>query len=83
MFYVYSLYSETFDKIYIGFSTDVEKRLDAHNDERNKGWTSRYKPWKIIYTEEFDNKTTALKREKQLKTSAGRKFLHVLVEKIK
>jgi len=83
MCHVYVLYSESFDKIYIGFSTDVQKRLASHNDDRNKGWTSRYKPWKIIYTEEFDNKTTALKREKQLKTSVGRGFIHGLLDKCK
>ena len=79
MFFVYSLYSKSFDKIYIGFSTDVQKRLAAHNDERNTGWTSKYRPWEIIYTEEFENKTEALKREKQLKTSRGRSFIRGLV----
>ncbi|GAB1451528.1 hypothetical protein MASR2M47_15850 [Draconibacterium sp.] len=81
MFYVYALYSEQFDKIYIGFSADAQKRLASHNDQLNTGWTAKYKPWKIIYTEEFENKTAALKREKQLKTSAGRRFIHGIVEK--
>ena len=79
MCHVYVLYSEIYDKIYIGFSTDVQKRLAAHNDKRNTGWTSRYQPWEIIHSEEFDNKTAALKREKQLKTSSGRKFIWDLV----
>ena len=59
MYSVYALYSVNFDKIYIGFSSDPEKRLLSHNDERNTGWTSKYHPWKIIYTEEFENKTEA------------------------
>ena len=31
MFTVYVLHSQSFDKIYIGFTSDIEKRLFAHN----------------------------------------------------
>jgi len=79
MFFVYVLYSEEFDKIYIGFTSDVQKRLAAHNDERNTGWTKKYQLWKVIHLEEFETKTDALKREKQLKTSRGRNFIHTLI----
>ncbi len=75
MFFVYALYSEKFDKIYIGYSSDVQNRFAAHNDERNTGWTSKYQPWKLIYTEELETKSAALKRERQLKTSRGRDFI--------
>ncbi len=39
MFYVYVLYSTNFDKIYIGFTSDIDNRLIAHNHSSNKGWT--------------------------------------------
>ncbi len=79
MYIVYALFSEKYDKIYIGFTSDVQKRLVAHNDERNTGWTAKYRSWKIIYTEELENKSDALKREKQLKTSRGRNFIRGLI----
>ncbi len=79
MFFVYALFSEKFDKIYIGFSTDLDKRLAAHNDPRNTGWTSKFQPWVVIYTEKCITKTIALRREKQLKTSQGRKFVRSLI----
>ena len=41
MFTVYVLHSQIFDKIYIGFTSDIEKRLFAHNHISNKGWTKK------------------------------------------
>ena len=83
MFTVYVLHSRSFDKIYIGFTTDIEKRLFAHNHISNKGWTKSFQPWEIIYTEEFKLKSDAMIREKQLKTSKGRDFIrkNILISK--
>ena len=75
MFTVYVLYSQSFDKIYVGFSSDLEKRLLAHNHPSNKGWTKSFQPWKIIYTEEYETKVDAMAREIQLKSSRGRDFI--------
>ena len=75
MFSVYVLYSETFDKIYVGFTSDVEKRLIAHNHPSNKGWTKKFQPWKLIYCEQLNTKTEAMIREKQLKSQKGREFV--------
>ena len=80
MYFVYALYSESFDKIYVGYSSDVQKRLLAHNDKRNTGWTSKFQPWKILYTEMCNTKAEALKREKQLKSSRGRNFIRKLIK---
>ena len=79
MFYVYALYSKDFDKIYIGFTSDLNARLNAHNHESNTGWTSKFKPWILFYNEEFMNKSDAMKREKQLKSSRGRVFIRSLL----
>jgi len=75
MFTVYVLHSQNFDKIYIGFTSDIEQRLFAHNHISNKGWTKSFKPWKVVYTEEFAKKEDAMLRESQLKTSKGREFI--------
>ena len=75
MFTVYVLHSQRFDKIYIGFTSDIEKRLFAHNHPSNKGWTKSFQPWEIIYSEEFENKEDAMVREKQLKSYRGREFI--------
>jgi putative endonuclease len=79
MYYTYVLYSSRFNKIYVGFSSDLQNRLLAHNDLQNTGWTSQYQPWIIFYSEEYTTKSEAMKREKQLKTSRGRAFIWEMV----
>jgi putative endonuclease len=75
MYTVYVLYSQVFNKIYIGFTSNMEERLRAHNELRKTGWTIRYRPWAILYTEIVDTRGNAMKREKELKSAYGRKFI--------
>ena len=79
MFTVYVLYSEKFNKIYVGYTSNMEQRLLSHNILETKGYTLKYRPWKVIYTEAFSEKPEAMKREKQLKTGKGREFIWNLV----
>jgi putative endonuclease len=79
MFYVYVLYSKEYDKIYIGFTSNLEARLAHHNHPQNKGWTAKYKPWELLYHEVFDGKSEAMVREKQLKSARGRQFIKSLL----
>jgi putative endonuclease len=72
---VYALYSPDHDKIYIGRSGNFEQRLISHNQKGKKGWTIKYRPWKVVFTEEFQTKEEAIHREKQLKTSRGRTYV--------
>jgi putative endonuclease len=80
MFTVYVLYSKSYDKIYIGFTSDLEQRLLSHNELGKKGWTIKFRPWHLIHTEEFPLKSDAMKREKQLKTATGRNFIWSLIK---
>jgi putative endonuclease len=75
MFTVYVLFSSNYDKIYIGFTSNIEARLLSHNELATKGFTIKYRPWTLVYTEEFQSKKEALEREKQLKSSRGRDFI--------
>ena len=75
MFTVYVLYSEKYNKIYIGYTSNIEQRFLSHNELSKTGYTVKYRPWKIIYTEKFENKKEAIQREKQLKSSRGRNFI--------
>ena len=75
MFIVYVLHSPSFDKIYIGFTANLQQRLLSHNKLGTKGYTLKFRPWEVIHTEEYDSKADALKREKQLKSSRGRNYI--------
>ncbi len=69
MFTVYVIYNKDHDKIYIGQTKDIDNRISLHNHKMfENSYTSRYSgEWQIIYHEEYPNRQTALKREKQLK----------------
>jgi len=79
MFVVYALFSRTHDKIYIGFTSNMEERFKSHNELGKKGWTIKFRPWEIIYQEQHVEKADAMRREKELKTTIGRKFIRSLI----
>ena len=74
MYIVYVLYSETYQKHYTGFTTNLAERILSHN-EMGKDWTARYRPWKLLYTKEFYIKSEAMSYEKWLKSGVGREFI--------
>ncbi|MGK7369739.1 MAG: GIY-YIG nuclease family protein [Candidatus Halalkalibacterium sp. M3_1C_030] len=75
MYGVYVLYFPNYVKIYIGQSSQVAKRLHFHNHGPRKGWTARYRPWELLYSEEFATRSDAIKREQQLKSARGRRWI--------
>lgn len=78
---VYALYSHSFNKIYIGYTSNLNERLLSHNELATKGYTIRYRPWVLIYTEEYSTKKEAMAREKQLKSAKGREFIWGIINK--
>lgn len=79
MFTVYVLYSEKYNKIYIGFTSDIEKRMLSNNTLGTKGWTIKFRPWTLVYTEKYQTKKEAMSREKQLKPAKGREFIRSFI----
>jgi len=75
MYTVYALHSREHNKIYIGYTSNLEQRLLSHNELGTKGWTIKYRPWKLIYTKEYESKSEAMKRERQPKSAKGRRFI--------
>ena len=67
MFYTYILYSQSLDRFYVGYTSQpLEERLKKHLSSHS-GYTSRAKDWEIAYYEMFENKHSAIKREKEIK----------------
>ena len=76
--FVYILQSLKDFRYYIGETTDVEARLRFHNAGLQRSTKSRI-PFKIIYTENYPDKSAALKREKEIKNwKGGNKFRELL-----
>lgn len=65
-YYVYILLcaDKTF---YIGTSNNVEKRVKTHNAGKGAKYTKARRPVQLLYTEKLTDKSTALKREIELK----------------
>lgn len=61
--------------MYVGQSHDIERRLVAHNDGSTGFTTKAGGPWKLVYKEEYQTRSEAMIREKELKTGRGREFI--------
>ena len=71
--YVYVLYSSKYNRFYVGMTTNLENRLFEHNIGKSQS-TLPYRPWKIVHNEVFETRINARKREKYLKSAAGRRW---------
>jgi len=60
--------------LYIGYTTNLEKRFKEHNDGLNQS-TKPYRPWKLIYYEACLNEKDAKRREGYLKKTQGQRLL--------
>jgi putative endonuclease len=79
-YFVYILFSEKLNKYYIGSTGNIEDRLRKHN-RSGKGFTSTGKPWILVYSEGFNSKAEALKRELQFKSWKNRERIEALIRR--
>ncbi len=68
--YVYILQSLKDHRYYIGETSDVEARLLFHNSGKQRSTRNRT-PFRLVLVEEYPDRETALKREKQIKSWKG------------
>ena len=66
--------------LYCGWTTDLEKRVRAHNSGQGAKYTRSRRPVKLVYAEEFEEKQEALSREWHLKRLSRAEKLR-LIEK--
>jgi len=64
---VYILASREYGTLYIGVTSDLVGRLYQHRTGQVKGFTSRYKVFRLVRFEQFETMYEAIAREKQLK----------------
>ncbi len=75
-YYVYAIYNRQHNKIYIGQTVDLKKRLFEHNNKIYKGFTSIFNGnWILVHSEVYLSREQALIREKQLKSFRGREYV--------
>ena len=69
VFYVYMLKSKGIKSVtYVGYTNNLELRLDKHNNNKGAKSTKGYK-WKLIYSKKFKTKSEAMSFEYKLKNN--------------
>ncbi|HOX30271.1 MAG TPA: GIY-YIG nuclease family protein [Candidatus Paceibacterota bacterium] len=79
MYYVYLLQSLSDGSFYIGYTNDLKRRLDEHNNGKSK-YTKFKKPFVLIFYEAFLNIDDAKAREEYLKSGWGRQSIKKLLK---
>jgi putative endonuclease len=74
MFYTYVLRSERDGQFYTGYTTDLKNRIERHNRGQIES-TKMRKPFELIYFEACLDEKDAIRREKYLKTSWGKRYI--------
>ncbi len=77
-YYVYAIYNQNKNYIYVGLSDNLQRRMNQHNKGYNRT-TKPYRPFKILMTEKFEDRKEAREREKYLKSGCGKEYLKKLI----
>lgn len=75
MYYVYILKSSKSDLLYYGFTQDLRKRVEDHNEGKSK-FTKGHLPWNLVWYCAFVNKQRARDFELYLKSGSGKAFAY-------
>ncbi len=74
MHYLYFLWSEKLQRVYIGETVDILRRLEYHNQGRQR-FTKKGTPWNMIAFVPFNSRQDALKEERRLKKCKNREYI--------
>ncbi|MBL7826272.1 MAG: GIY-YIG nuclease family protein [Saprospiraceae bacterium] len=78
MFFTYILQSQSDGSFYVGYTSNLEQRLNQHNQGLSR-YTKGKTPWVIAYCESFETKSEAIKREIFLKNQRNKDFFLSLI----
>ena len=80
MFKLYSLYSPSKDRFYIGMTGDlIEERIRKHNSN-HQGFTGKTGDWSLVHLERYYLKADAAKREKEIKNWKSKRMIKKLIK---
>ena len=79
MYAMYIIRSKKTDRYYTGHTDEVKRRMVEHNAGMSK-YTMRDRPWELMYTEYYETRSAAMKREKEIKSKKSRKYIEELIK---
>ena len=78
MYCTYIIQSQKNGKYYTGSCQDINIRIERHNSGATPS-TKSGRPWKLVYSESYQNNSDALKREREIKSKKSRKYIEFLI----
>jgi putative endonuclease len=77
-YFVYILQSEKNKSYYVGSTQNLSERIERHNQGRSK-YTRSLRPWNLVYSEELQDRSSAVKRENEIKSRKKKRYIEDLV----
>ncbi len=81
-YFVYIIYSSQVDQYYIGHTENLKDRLFRHQNSGSKA-TKKAKDWLLVYSENFESRSEAARREKEIKAKKSRMYIESLVQTVR
>ena len=78
MYKLYILYSEKLNRYYVGYTNDSDRRISEHNRIKGK-YTDIGIPWLLVYSEDYNDKKSAMDRERFIKSQKSRQYITELI----
>ena len=77
-YFVYILQSQKDGRYYVGSTQDLSQRLHRHNQGRSK-YTKAKRPWELVYSEELQDRSSAIQRELEIRNRKSKAYIETLV----
>ena len=77
-YYVYIIESQVDGRYYVGSTRNLDERLERHNQGRSV-YTRARGPWKLVHAERHPDRSSAVKREKEIKGRKSKDYISGLV----
>ena len=81
-YYVYILESQKDKTYYVGSTNNLKDRIERHNQGR-VSYTKPRRPWKLVYSEEYPDRSGAAKKEYEIKKHKSKEFIEALIKNSK
>ena len=77
-YYIYLMTNKYNKVLYVGVTNDLIRRVYEHKNKLIDGFTKKYNIVKLVYYEMFDDPSTAIAREKQIKSGSRQKKIDLI-----
>ena len=79
MHYVYILHSDKLNRYYTGYTSNIDSRLEFHENAEARKFTYNADDWALVFSLECENKTQALAIEKHIKLMKSKTYIQNLL----